>query len=181
MRGVIIYGPPAAGKDTVTAALHELDSRFALYRRLKVGPGRATGYRITDTASLDQLHHRGEVVWENHRYGARYAVDRPSLVEHLSAGVPIVHLGQRAAVAAVTAAVPDADWCVVYLWCPRHVAEQRIISRHTGDTAERLRAWDETEPLLDRDLFLNTAELAPHTAAERIRRHVLNGARVEKL
>ncbi|WP_341718268.1 kinase [Micromonospora sp. FIMYZ51] len=177
MRGVILYGPPAAGKDTVTTALHELDARFTLYQRMKVGPGRTTGYRITDAATLDQLHQRGEVVWENHRYGARYVVDRPSLVEQLSAGVPVVHLGQRAAVAAVTAAVSDARWLVVYLWCPRDVAEQRIISRHTGDTAARLRAWDDTEPLAERDLFLNTAEMSPRTAAEVIHRHVLDDTR----
>ncbi len=177
MRGVILYGPPASGKDTVTGALHELDARFTLYQRLKVGPGRTTGYRMTDAATLDQLRQRGEVVWENHRYDARYVVDRPSLVQQLSTGVPVVHLGQRAAIAAVTAAVVGACWLVVYLWCPREVAEQRIVSRNTGDTAERLRAWDDTESLAERDLFLNTAEMSPRAAAEVIHRHVLGDAR----
>ncbi|MGB2567713.1 kinase [Micromonospora citrea] len=173
MRGVILYGPPAAGKDTVTAALHDLDARYTLYQRLKVGPGRTNGYRMTDEAAVAQLRERGEIVWENSRYGARYVVDRPSLAECLSSGVPVVHLGQRPAVGAVTAAVPGSRWCVVSLWCPREVAEQRIIARGTGDTQARLRAWDATEPLPDADLTINTAELSPQLAAERIHRHML--------
>jgi guanylate kinase len=91
----------------------------------------------------------------------------------LSTGVPVVHLGQRPAVVAVTAAVPGARWCVVYLWCPREVAVQRIIARRTGDTDARLRAWDDTEPLPEADLSLNTADMSARAAAERIHRHVL--------
>ncbi|MFG1716953.1 kinase [Micromonospora sp. NPDC049203] len=173
MRGVILYGPPAAGKDTVTSALYELDTRFTLYQRLKAGPGRTTGYRMTDTATLDRMRQRGEVVWENQRYEARYVVDRPSLVQQLSDGVPVVHLGQRAAVAAIARAVPGARWVVAYLWCPRKSAEQRIINRGTGDTTARLQAWDATEDLPEADLTLNTAELSPAVAAQRIHRRVL--------
>lgn len=177
MRGVILYGPPAAGKDTVTTALHELDSGYKLFRRLKAGSGRTSGYRMTDEATLDMLHRRGEVVWENRRYGARYVIDGPSLVQKLHDGIPIVHLGQREAVAAVTRAVPDARWLVVSLWCPRKVAEQRIIARKTGDTTERLSAWDATETLTEADLTLNTDDLTPRLAAERIHRHVMRDER----
>ncbi|WP_435121270.1 kinase [Micromonospora tulbaghiae] len=173
MRGVILYGPPAVGKDTITAALCDLDQRFQLYSRLKVGPGRTSGYRMSDESTLEGLRRSGDVVWENQRYGARYVVDRPSLVTALSAGIPVVHLGQRQAVAAVAAAVAGTRWCSVYLWCPRKAAEQRIIARRTGDTDARLRAWDATEPLFGADLTLNTAELSPQEAAERIHRHVL--------
>ncbi|MEW2444838.1 kinase [Micromonospora marina] len=173
MRGVILYGPPAAGKDTITRALHDLDARYHLFSRLKVGPGRTDGYRMSNDASLEELRRSGDVVWENQRYGSRYVVDRPSLARDLSAGMPVVHLGQREAVAAVTAAIPDARWSVVCLWCPREVAEQRIIARRTGDTKARLHAWDTTEPLSGADLTLNTAELSPVEAAERIHRQVL--------
>ncbi|MEU5963877.1 kinase [Micromonospora parva] len=177
MRGVILYGPPAAGKDTVTAALRDLDPRYALFERLKVGPGRTRGYRMADETTLDQLRRSGDVVWENHRYGARYVVDRPFLTQQLSAAVPVVHLGQRQAIAAVTRAVPAASWWVVYLWCPRDVAERRISARQTGDAGARLRAWDDTEPLPDADLTIDTAEVSPHAAAERIHRHVLADGR----
>jgi len=36
--GVLLYGPPAAGKDTVSAALIAVDARYVLFERLKVGP-----------------------------------------------------------------------------------------------------------------------------------------------
>jgi predicted PilT family ATPase len=35
--GILLYGPPAAGKDTITTALAALDARYAPFRRLKVG------------------------------------------------------------------------------------------------------------------------------------------------
>ncbi|MEH0841897.1 kinase [Micromonospora sp. CPCC 205711] len=168
-----LYGPPAAGKDTITSALHELDARYTLYPRLKVGPGRTAGYRMADEATVNALRANDEIVWENHRYDALYVVDRPSLLQGLTTGMPVVHLGQRPAVDAVTAAVSAARWFVVYLWCPRGVAKQRIISRGTGDTDARLRAWDATEPLPDSDLTLNTADVSPRAAAEQIHRHVL--------
>jgi hypothetical protein len=41
--GVILYGPPGAGKDTVTAALTSPDARFQLFRRIKAGAGRTMG------------------------------------------------------------------------------------------------------------------------------------------
>lgn len=177
MTGIVLYGPPAAGKDTITSALHELDHRYTLFPRLKVGPGRTTGYRMTDEATAKALRAGGDVVWENHRYGARYLIDRPSLAQRLATGVPVVHLGQRPAIDAVTAAVPGAQWFVVYVWCPRDVAERRIIARGTGDTAARLAAWDATEPLPDGDLTINTAETSPRDAAHQINRHLLAGDR----
>lgn len=154
----------------------QVDERYQLYSRLKVGPGRTSGYRMSDESGLEGLRRSGDVVWENQRYGARYVVDRPSLVTSLSAGVPVVHLGQRQAVAAVTAAVAGACWYVVYLWCARELAEQRVVARRTGDTDARLRAWDATEPLSVADLTINTGELSPREAAERIHRYVLADA-----
>ncbi|SCL15967.1 guanylate kinase [Micromonospora rhizosphaerae] len=168
MRGVILYGPPAAGKDTITQALSDLDPAYRLFRRLKAGPGRAVGYRMTTPEHVDQLRAAGDVVWENHRYGAVYAVDRPTLQAGLLDHVPVLHLGQVEAVQAVKSAVPEARWLVVYLWCPREVAEDRILARATGDTADRLQAWDQTQPLSGADLAIDTATVAPDEAARQV-------------
>ncbi|MEU5880881.1 guanylate kinase [Spirillospora sp. NPDC047279] len=171
-RGVILYGPPASGKDTVTRALHQLDPAYSLYRRLKLGSGRTEGYRLATAAEVENLREQGQVIWENHRYGNTYVVDRPSLQDHLATGIPVMHLGQAEAIPRVKEAVPSTRWLVVSLWCPRDIAKQRIQSRATGDTEARLKAWDETKPLPTSDVFLDTSQTAPHTAAEHIDRYL---------
>ncbi|MDR7279812.1 kinase [Catenuloplanes atrovinosus] len=167
-RGIILYGPPASGKDTITHALAELDPTISLFRRLKAGPGRTGTYRMTTEPDIDRLRATGDIIWENRRYDAVYVIDRPGLTDALTTGIPVVHLGQLPAIDALTKATPDTHWTVAYLWCPRDVAESRIIARNTGDTTARLRAWEETEPVPEPDLFLNTAETPPADAARTI-------------
>jgi guanylate kinase len=171
MPAVILYGPPAAGKNTITDALTSLDDSYRLYRRLKVGAGRTVGYQMTTLAHIDTLRSADSVVWETHRYGALYVVDRASLTEMLPVCIPILHLGQVKAVKAVTDAL--ATQCVTaWLWCPRDVAVRRITERGTGDAAARLRAWDETQPLPKADISVNTAKVHPADAAAAIHSRV---------
>ena len=169
-RGVILYGPPASGKDTITAALHTLDPQYELFQRLKAGPGRTLGYRMTTEAVLDELDERGLVVWQNRRYGARYVIDLPTLAKQLEHGIPVLHAGQREAIDAISRATPQTSWFVVSLWCPRGVARQRIAARNTGDANDRLTAWDETPPLEYQDLVVNTAAVSAEDAAHAIHR-----------
>lgn len=146
MRGVILYGPPASGKDTITRELRQLDPAYIQFPRIKAGPGRTTGYRMTTPADIQRLRERGEVIWENSRYESVYVVDRPELLRLLGDQVPVVHLGQLEAVGAITKAVPDASWLTVYVHAPRDVAAARIAARRTGDDASRLRAWARPSP-----------------------------------
>ncbi|MFI6163981.1 kinase [Micromonospora haikouensis] len=168
MKGVILYGPPGVGKDTITGELERLDSRFSLYRRLKVGGGRTTGYRMTNEAEVDALRSAGEVIWENSRYDALYVIDRATLSSEMVAGIPVVHLGQPQAVKAVIEAISGSCWVVASLSCPRGVALERILARRTGDVDARMRAWDETEHLANADLEIDTHALLPNRAAELI-------------
>jgi guanylate kinase len=169
MLGVMLYGPPASGKDTVTKALHRLDPSCVLFPRLKVGGGRTTSYRMTDSASVEALRMRGDVIWENHRYGALYLIDRPALVHRLQHHVPVLHLGQPEAIDAVIAATPGTSWAIVALWCPREVAAQRLTARGSDDVAARLCAWDTTPPIARAALTLNTAKHSPDAAARLIK------------
>ncbi|PPJ39968.1 kinase [Nocardia nova] len=167
--GVILYGPPAAGKDTVTTALTDEDGRFRLFERLKSGQGRTAGYRMTSEEHLESLARAGEIVWENSRYGARYVIDRPGLQELVASGrIPVVHAGQPEVIPAVRAAVPGT-WIVVQLSTSREVARQRILERATGDTAARLAAWDATPRLLSSNLDIDTGRTSPEQAARLIR------------
>lgn len=166
--GVILYGPPAAGKDTVTRALHTADPRFALFPRLKLGGGRTSGYRMIREPELEDLRASGDIVWENRRYGAVYAVDRSGLLRYSDAGIPVLHLGQRPAIETVKRATPSIAWLVVYLWCPRELAKERMIARNTGDVPARLQAWDETESI-EADLQFDTGDASPDSVASAIR------------
>jgi guanylate kinase len=165
--GVILYGPPAAGKDTVTQELVKLASEYALFRRLKVGCGRTVGYRMATDADVEHLRASGEILWENERYGSTYIVDRTTLVDELSRRIPVLHLGQPGGIEAVLDAFPHGSWIVVYVWSSRSIAARRIEARQTGDSAERLAAWDATPPI-DADLEINTGQVSPAQAAREI-------------
>ncbi|MFH9590683.1 guanylate kinase [Streptomyces luteogriseus] len=169
-QGVILYGPPAAGKDTVTAALTELHAKYAQFARLKVGSGKSAGYRMGTVEQLHELEAAGDVVYANTRYGNTYVIDRPGVDAAFVAGVPVVHLGQIDGVHALVDGYP-ADWAVVLLWCPREETGQRSAGRGDSDTAARLAAWDATREDLDAhpgmtwDLAVDTTEAAPQDAA----------------
>ncbi|MGW0250823.1 kinase [Nocardia goodfellowii] len=166
--GLILYGAPATGKDAVTSELSRFNAQYRLFERLKSGPGRTVGYRMTDAAELERLEKAGQLVWVNARYGARYAIDRPSLEQMVTAGlIPIVHAGQPQVIDAVRVAMPRVNWTVVQLQCAAEIAKERIAARSTGDDAERLAAYQAT-PTIRADLTIDTGLLEPGEAARLI-------------
>lgn len=180
-QGVILYGPPAAGKDTVTRELVSLTPQYRQFARLKVGSGKTAGYRVGTPEQLHELEAAGDVVYANSRYGNTYVIDRPGLVDAFAAGVPVVHLGQVDGIRALVAGYPAA-WVRVLLWCPKSVTEQRSQGRGDADTAQRLAAWDdtqedvETHPHMSWDLRVETAETSPAAAARLIDERLRAGA-----
>ncbi|WP_030906027.1 guanylate kinase [Streptomyces sp. NRRL F-5126] len=170
-QGILLYGPPAAGKDTLTVALAELDSRYVLFSRLKIGSGKSAGYRMGTSDQLAELEGCGDLIYRNDRYGNTYVVDRPGLALAMGGGcVPILHLGQVAGVEAVATKYPAA-WSTVLLWCSREATAARSKSRGDRDTEARIAAWDATEQDLatnDRsawDLRVDTEASSPGEAA----------------
>jgi guanylate kinase len=175
MTAVALYGPPAAGKDTVTAALSAADPRFELLTKLKQGTGRSAGYRFVTEDELNDLRAQDRVVVETRRYGNVYVVDRHSLEEPQTRGkVPVVHIGNVTDLRTLLAGT-KTEWLRVLLWVPREVCGARSRQRDDADTPKRLRAWDETaRDILDsdlRDLFdvvVRTDEVRPEEAARTI-------------
>jgi guanylate kinase len=156
--GVILYGPPASGKSTITKALNRLHPAYALFPRLKDGPGRTEEYRMVSTNDLASLEASGDLIWTNHRYGATYAIDHSGLRDHLANHISVLHLGQAEAVEAVTRATPDVSWLVVELRCSRAEAEARLRRRDPLTVDARLQAFDETTPLKSADLSIDTTQ-----------------------
>ncbi len=170
---VILYGPPASGKDTVTRALASIDSRYALFPRLKIGSGSTSGYRMATPGDLAALQDDGQVLYQNYRYGSTYVVDRPHLTAMLSAGqIPVVHLGQAEGIRAVGGY--PANWVIVALWCARSTTAHRARARGSADIAARLAAWDETLQDLQQSGYsefsarLDTDTMEPGDAAKTI-------------
>ncbi|WP_219500135.1 guanylate kinase [Nonomuraea ceibae] len=172
MKGVVLYGPPASGKSTVTAALTVLDPRFVLLRKLKAGDRRGSEYEFISAERMAELRNAGRLLVETQRYGNTYAVDRYQVERMTTAGqIPIVHMGNIPDIHRLNDAGP---WLVALLWVSREVCERRSRQRLDDDTSQRLRAWDET--LADRrahddSLFYcryETDEIAPEAIARQI-------------
>lgn len=177
--GVILYGPPASGKDTITEELARLDNRYALFQRLKVGTGNTDGYRPTSSAELATLRSSHDVLYENQRYGNTYIIDRPHLAAMLTAGqIPVMHVGQ---VAGLRAAMRyPARWISVLLWCSRDTTGIRARARGSADVDARLKTWDETiadlQQATDEDFLvrIDTDTASPDAAARTIHSHVVS-------
>ncbi|WP_261809009.1 guanylate kinase [Nonomuraea sp. C10] len=169
---MVLYGPPASGKSTLTAALTSLDPRFVLLRKLKAGTRNGDEYEFVSFERLAELRTAGRLLVESHRYGNAYAVDRHQ-VERIAMAkqVPVVHMGS---IPDIRRLLDSGPWLLVLLWVPREVCEQRSRQRGDNDTVQRLRAWDEAMADLNRydeSLFtcrFRTHEITPAGAARRI-------------
>ncbi|WP_330355506.1 AAA family ATPase [Streptomyces chartreusis] len=171
--GVILYGPPGSGKDTITSELVRLRPECALFERLKAGPGRTTGYRVTTVDQIEKLSREGGLLYRNARYDAEYAIDRQGVAALVDAErIPVLHMGQVVGASAM-AAFP-LHWIRVLLWCPLDVTKSRSIARGDKDVEARVKVWHETrEDLLAHEaepwtLTLRTDMLSPTESSNAI-------------
>lgn len=175
-RILVLYGPPASGKSTITEALKSRNPRFRLFPRLKCGGGRRSEYRMVSYEDLARLREDGQIIWENERYGAVYGTDRGHVESMLAEGlIPVIHAGQAEVVDALAKAFPNVELTSVSLTCPRSVAVARIEGRAMGDTAERIAAYNATPPLPGANLVIDTSVNPATEDARRIAIACLEG------
>lgn len=171
-RGIILYGPPASGKSSITEELANMDPNYQLFKRLKIGQGRTEGYNMTTLRDLEKLRAQGVVVWENSRYGATYAISQIDLIDHLMAGVPIVHAGQPAAVSSIIKRF-EGMFSTIELCCSYEETLHRLRLRNDSDLERRVEAWRETPRLPGPTLSINTEQTSVKAAA-----HIIVGLRL---
>ncbi len=171
--GVILYGPPGAGMNTVTAALCMQGTQYAHFRRLKVTIHPEAEYRCTTVGRLNALEGAGLLLYRTSRHGAEYAIDSPELTALCSSGrIPVVRVGQVAGLFALDAY--PLHWVRVLLWCPREIIAARFLRQGDSDVPGRLEAWAQTREDLVRSpaaiwtLALGTDHTSPSQAAARI-------------
>jgi guanylate kinase len=166
---LVLYGPPAVGKDTITEALAALDPAYQLFPLLKAGVGRSHGYRMVGLHQLGALASAGDLILRWNRYGSTYAIDRQGIEAALANGQPVLHFAERYHVETLIAATPAADWLIVGLTCPRPIAAQRLVERNPDDVQQRLAVFDQVEAIGDLGAVeLDTSILTPEQAAKSI-------------
>lgn len=143
MNGLVLYGPPASGKSTLAKAIVDLGQGHFLYRLLR---------SEADNINYRPFTQSTTTVWESTKYGRRYGIDLEGFHNGLTEGlIPIVQLGEPEALEALRAM--EINWTVLYLWCPRSIAEERINKRDSGEAESRMAAWDRTEPVVADRVF----------------------------
>lgn len=171
--GIILYGAPASGKDTITQELEKRSSGYTLYRRLKSGSGRTSTYRMIDASRLAELRGTDSLIYENEQYGSAYAIDRAGLLTLINQHKrPVIHVGQPAAVSALLAAELPVELLPVELWCDRATAAHRLAERSPHELTARLSVYDST-PKLDPDalptlLSIDTGARSPGLTTDAI-------------
>src|SRR5215217_1345523 len=143
---IILYGPPASGKNTVTEALQTLETNIEPFQRVKAGPGRTQGYRMMSQENISTWRDQVTILWENSRYNAVYITELEEIQRILEAHrIPVIQL-----------------------WCPRNVSYTRSIARKTGDIKQRMQVYDKTERLKQKNLTIDTSKTNPVEAAKKI-------------
>lgn len=142
MTGLVLYGPPTAGKDTIGAALRRLDDRFRPVPKVKSGTGRSAGYRMVDAGVFENMRVSGRLAGVSERYGNRYGVDRHDVRQIVDAGChPVVHSGRLTDMERLVTEL-GGTWLAVLLWCDRDTTTRRSLERGDTDSPARLAVWE---------------------------------------
>jgi guanylate kinase len=180
---LLLYGPPASGKTSITRLLHELDSTVTLFPTYKIGNGSCEDYRFTTEAHYLSLKQAKQIVFANRRYNNKYFVDLPTLTKLQAADKKVVlHIGgvSKMSFLRLRKALPE-KWLFVELQNSLEVCKKRTVRRGDEDVAKRLATWERMAQFAGHhpdyvrcfDLTINTDIITPQEAAQQIYKHLL--------
>lgn len=144
---LLLSGTPASGKDTISASLQELNSRFRHFKKHRGSeePKDDATYVHVDIKKFNRLAEQGAFVQYHSRYGRGYGVALSELENHWELGeLPIIHVGKYENIKPFI----DAGLEVrsVLLMVDKMETKRRLKLRHPRDKeeiAKRLAAYQE--------------------------------------
>ncbi len=140
---VLLYGPPASGKDTITQLLQNRNNIFFHFKKHKVYPGdqqiqtknQLSYFHISMNRFLNMIAN-GEFLQFHWRYKSFYGVSKVLMDDSLSNGkIPIVHVGKIYDLLELTD-VLEAKLIIILVWETLDVISKRLKFRHKGDNDE---------------------------------------------
>lgn len=143
-RAILISGPPASGKDTLTRALGCIDPAYRMANKHKDSRAGSTHHIIVTPAAFDAMLEQGAFLQWHERYGRRYGLACRTVEDILAeGGFPIIHTGRLANLRMLQSVMPDA--VSVLLQAPLNVLTGRLSQRHAGNAVEIAARLDAAE------------------------------------
>jgi len=125
---LLVAGPPASGKDTITEALTALDSKYVLFKKHRTGVDSAK-YNTLSAGDFEQMKNDGAFVQAHYRYGRGYGVCKETLRDLVDANkLPIIHTGKIDNLLLLKSTI-NYPCGTVLLWEERDVLIERIKQR----------------------------------------------------
>ncbi len=191
---ILLSGPPASGKDSLTEALHGIDPKFVHFRKHRAGSGGQPGAAYIDisVSQFERMAQQNRFAQWHDRYGRYYGVAVEELDRTLStAKIPIIHVGKYQNLLALRQHPLLRPALSILLLCSRAAAGVRLENRHAGQLGEveaRLAAFDQEQQtlrderdrrgLLDFDLVTDSGSKTVSQLARSIATVLSNGVAV---
>lgn len=148
---ILLCGPPASGKDTLTELLKKRNNIFCYFKKHRVAnqvdrSRNLTTYFQISLKEFQQTIGKDEFIQFHKRYERFYGVSRKVLNNYLQCDkIPIIHVGKIYDLMELEAAL-EANVAKILIWETKDVIRERLMLRHHGDYKEihlRLKSYDD--------------------------------------
>jgi len=175
---LLLSGPPASGKDTVSHELINRNNRFVLFKKHRAGGETNSGYIDISTAQFKEMEAQNKFIQSHLRYGRLYGVSRDGIEKTLAYGkIPIIHTGRIENLVKLKD-VFGQKCIAIHLWEHRDILAERIRKRHNNaeEISARITALDEEiyDQSKKKAMFSNIDQYIRNTSLEQTANRICN-------